>query len=106
MDSHNTQAKADASQEPLANTDKVKPWPGILPPRVLFQKLTEGFSANDSQRHLVTEQVSRGKAPETRYEHLESGTVVEARTKSEARALLKKKLGKLPAGTQIVKRNP
>jgi hypothetical protein len=46
----------------------------------------------------------RGNVRKPKKKYVYNGETVEAHTKSEARALLKEKLGKLPVGAQIVQK--
>lgn len=75
----------------------------LLPPAKLWAWLSAEFKANDRSRDAVTRQVSPGDPPKTVWRLEGTDCKATARTKSEARSLLKKLVGRLPAGSVVVK---
>lgn len=68
----------------------------LLQPANLWAKVEQQFLAGDTNRGAVSRQVSGGKPPTTEWGLIGETQRVMARTKSEARALLKGIYGKLP----------
>lgn len=75
---------------------------GLLSPAQLWAKVEERFAAEERSRGAVTQQVSKGDRVERTWHLVGTDLHCAARSKSEARSLMKKMLGqKLPSGSII-----